>query len=96
MSLSVTKFCLFPQIREEFKHGNVHVEMERRIRHTTGDKASKYAKKIGDQFSTAYHKIWGKYTDTLAERKLNLDGRLRQEYNTTVKKIKKVFTLDYG
>jgi hypothetical protein len=97
VSLGLMKFCLFPRSRENFKQGNVHSEMEKRVRDKVGgNSANLLARHIGNEVSFAYHKIWGKYTDILAERKLNLDGRLRQVYNTSTRKIKKAFAFDNG
>jgi hypothetical protein len=96
VSLRLINFCLFPQYKEDFKQGNVHTELEKKIRDKVGDRADKLARQVGYEVSAAYHKVWGKYTDTLAERKLNLDGRLRQVYNTTTRKIKKAVTFDNG
>jgi len=89
--------CLFPHDRDEFKHGQVHGELLRIVDEAVGqERSSRLAKPVGNAIARAYHRLWTGYTDLLADRKLDLDSRLRDEYDTSTRNIRRHFVIDTG
>ena len=80
-----------------FKQGQIHDELRRKVEYKFGQEGvTRLAKPLGKAIGKAYHRIWSAYTETLVERKLDFDSRLRQEYDTTANNIRRHFSLDTG
>ena len=96
-SANLVEFCLFPRMEENFKHGQVHQELRRKIEHKYGQEGVlRLARPIGEAIAKAYHLMWEGYTDLLVERKKDLNSRLKEVYNTSTKEIRQTFSFDNG
>ena len=96
-SANLVEFCLFPRTEENFKHGQVHQELRRKIEHKYGQEGVlRLARPIGEAIAKAYHLMWEGYTDLLVERKKDFNSRLKEVYNTSTKEIRQTFSFDNG
>ena len=81
----------FPPSKDRFKHGQVHMEIKRKLEEASIRSPDRFAAAIGSEVATMYHKIWSRYTDVMAESKLTLNDRLRELYGKTTAEIRRTW-----
>ena len=83
------KRCFTPSDSEEFLHGHVSDRMQVWAESFfSRDEREKWVRKVLPIFTKGYRDIWNKYTDVMADKKVNFAQRLKQEYRLTPGKLK--------